>query len=72
MGLLDFVPATKLPEHLKSNQKGERNVEINCEQCGSKFMGYQWMIKKSQWPVICSDCWKRNKFEEEDKINRNL
>ena len=61
MGLLDFIPITEM----YNPPKNKPSVELNCERCGSKFMGYSWMLRTNK-DIICPSCWKHEKFEEED------
>ena len=59
MGILDFVPRK---EFVPKKPKGD--IELNCDKCGSKFMGFKWMTKKGL--VICPRCWRYEKLDEEN------
>jgi hypothetical protein len=60
MGILDFVPRE---EFIPKKQKGD--TELNCEKCGSKFMGFAWLLK-SKKPIVCPRCWRYEKLDEEE------
>ena len=64
MGILDFVPRKEL------NLKQKGDIELNCEKCGRKFLGYNWMIKIKK-SVLCPQCFKDKKRDEENEGARS-
>lgn len=60
MGILDYVP---IEEFKPKKQAG--SVEVTCEKCLSKFMGYLWMLKSNK-PIICPRCWRYERLDEEE------
>ena len=66
MGLLDDIlnAPQKTERDLFTLGKDKPSIELNCEKCGLKFMGYSWMTKTKK-EIICPNCWRTEKRNEE-------